>query len=535
MSSNKLIFVLVVISTTLIATTFAESSSECSTVNQYECPSADGKSFSLVGDCLNCPNYMFSDSKHNLCANRVLFGSDEHYHYLGNDIAGIIVWFLTAGIATACGVGGGGIYVPLGILLLSFGAKPSSGLSQASIFGASLGGLTLNVFNNHPNTEIVANSGEKAESESAKSKYYTRPLIDYNMVLFLAPMEMAGATLGVLIQKLLPNWLYLSVASIVLGITAWKTYGTYLKKREAEIAEKELTVMTKDTINVSVGGENGYTNVAMGDDVTKVAKEEEQEAGNSSTSPSSLTTITIDLPKQIEFLENDQRQFPMEKVGALLVMWFGMIFFTFLIGGKGVKSVVGIECTDTAYPVLVLLQFLWLFGFAIYYGLNTVKEFEERSLVGYPWQQKDVRWSNDILLLYAKFSFFAGIVAGLIGIGGGMVLGPFMLAIGIDPRVSSATTATMIVLTSSAVAVIYVTTGLIPISYFICFFSVCFVGAIIGKKNIDSFVKRTGMASLLVGILAAIIALATIGCITNLFIRLDEREWCLDGFKSFCD
>ena len=53
-----------------------------------------------------------------------------------------------------------------------------------------------------------------------------------------------------------------------------------------------------------------------------------------------------------------------------------------------------------------------------------------------------------------------------------MVLGPLMLVMGIHPRVSSATTATMIVLTSSTVAVLYVTAGLVPWEYALTFFCI---------------------------------------------------------------
>jgi hypothetical protein len=70
--------------------------------------------------------------------------------------------------------------------------------------------------------------------------------------------------------------------------------------------------------------------------------------------------------------------------------------------------------------------------------------------------------------------------------------------------------------------------------YAVYFFSVCLVGAFIGKTKIDSYVKRTGMASILIGCLAVIIALATIGCLVTLFLSLDKAGWCVDGFKPFC-
>lgn len=66
------------------------------------------------------------------------------------------------------------------------------------------------------------------------------------------------------------------------------------------------------------------------------------------------------------------------------------------------------------------------------------------------------------------------------------------------------------------------------------FFSICLVGAYIGKTRIDAYIKRTGMASILIGCLAAIIGLATVGCLVILFLNLDNAGWCLDGFKPFC-
>lgn len=66
------------------------------------------------------------------------------------------------------------------------------------------------------------------------------------------------------------------------------------------------------------------------------------------------------------------------------------------------------------------------------------------------------------------------------------------------------------------------------------FFSICLFGAYIGRTRVDSYIKRTGMASVLIGCLAVIIGLASIGCLLILFFELDHAGWCLDGFQPFC-
>lgn len=540
---------------------------------------------------MDCEGYLFTDYNANLCYDRKLFNanaqygdSENHYPFLWNDIVGTIVWFLTAGIATACGVGGGGIYVPMGILLLRFPPKPSSGLSQASIFGASLGGILVNIRKRHPNEHIRDTVGSPLEAQPGKiasyekdkgpaeimadrqqylaggdgqRKFYTRPVIDYNMALFLAPMEMAGAVLGVIIQRLFPNWLFLSFAALILAFTSYKTFNKFIssyrkdkiaraearrlemaesqKKAEAGKPESERSDMKMTNNEASTNGNGESGNIEMTEMGTAAEVQEKAYVENDDMKELPCEEDDArDLEKRRQFLELDSRQYPKEKIACLILLWAGLTVITFLKGGKGVDSVIGITCEDAGFYILVAAQFLWTLGFAAVFGYKNVHATQERLAVNYPFDEEDVLWDFKKLQFYSFFTFIAGIVAGLIGIGGGMVLGPLMMVMGINPRVSTATTATLILLTSSSVAVMFIMSGLVPWEYALYFFCICLCGAYIGKTRIDSYIKRTGMASILVGILATIIGLATIGCIIILLMNLSKVDWCLDGFKSFC-
>jgi len=493
----------------------------------YRCPAADGVGYALVADCLHCEGgNRYEDTTNMVCAKRHLFSAD----YIGYDVAGTVIWFLTAGIATACGVGGGGIYVPMGMLVIKLASKPSSGLSQASIFGASLGGLLLNLYALHPNQKIVSNAARQGSKE--KVLYYTRPLIDYDMTLFLAPLEMAGAVLGMLVQKVLPNWLYLCSAIVILGITAFTTWRTYSKRRQAELdastAKNSASSETStEGVKLTEASTPEPTEAPSGDVELTVAR-------NNDVELEVPLDVDANLQARIAFLEFDSRQFPAEKIWALVLLWTVLLVLTFLVGGKGVKSLVGVTCSDAAYPWLVTVQFGWLFGFSLYYGLKIVRERERRDAVQYPWQPADVVWSRSNLVFYSRWCFLAGIIAGLVGIGGGMVLGPLMLTMGVDQRVSTATTATMVTLTASSISIMYVITGYISWDYFCYYLSICILGAYVGKGYIDAYVKRTGMASMLVGLLATIITLSVVGCTVILFTNLSQRDWCIDGFSAIC-
>ena len=547
-------------STTLVQ---AAEQGKCSATQKFMCPNIEAcpeSGFSYVKDCLDCSGNLSTDNKNKMCFDRKIFNGKDNppirFPYLWRDIVGMLVWFVAAGVATACGVGGGGIYVPLGIVLINFAPKQASGLSQSSIFGASLGGLILNLRNRHPYTSKLIQTGaigseaertesnvptnEDGEIDTATTKHFTRPLIDFDMALFLAPMEMAGAVLGVVIQTILPNWLYLFAAAIILGFTARKTFLKWQSTRaeELEKAAKEAVYATEqeeealtspDTERPTIAPEQApppaptLATTGSSDADEDIADDEDH--------------IIMDdekMAKRLYFLERDARQYPTEKLIPFALLWLGLTLLTFFKGGKGVPSLVGINCTSPWYYALIGFQFLWTFGFAAYFAVKVTRETAQKKACGYPFHEHDVLWDYSKTRFYSFFTFIAGIVAGLIGIGGGMVLGPLMLVMGIYPRVSTATTASMIVLTSSGVAISYVTSGLVPWEYAVTFFFTCFAGALMGKTKIDAYVKKTGKASVLIFILATIIALSTLGALLIALLRLNANNWCFPRFKQFC-
>lgn len=460
----------------------------------------------------------------------------------------------------------------------------------------------MNIRNRHPDTKIRDTLGKRTQDlkvvpyeagrsqaqvasdehrylllDNGEHKFFTRPLIDYDMALFLAPMEMAGAVLGVIIQKLMPNWLFLSLAGVILGMTSLKTYQKFRSSyrhdkdareerrlaEERHAAEEDIGLDGDEVPNpdeeassrpddtAAESGERHDADLAGGASTNVPEDERQGVSGNElcdsmrsqdsygSDDCTDEATVMLEddqekLEKRRELLTQDARQYPIEKIIYLLILWIGLAIITFLKGGKGVDSLIGITCKSPWYSVLVGVQFLWLLGFAAVFGNKLVTRHSMKCESNYPFHQTDVLWGAAQLRFYSSFTFLAGIVAGLIGIGGGMVLGPMMLVMGIHPRVSSATTATMIVLTSSSVAIMFVTSGLVPWEYAVFFFSVCLCGAFIGKKYIDAYVTKTGMASILIGILATIIGLATIGCFVIVILDLKTADWCFDGFKPFC-
>jgi uncharacterized membrane protein YfcA len=70
--------------------------------------------------------------------------------------------------------------------------------------------------------------------------------------------------------------------------------------------------------------------------------------------------------------------------------------------------------------------------------------------VGLVPEEGDIEWTPQTTLTHPAACSFAGIIAGMFGVGGGIVKGPLMLHLGVLPEVAAATSATMILFTSCA-------------------------------------------------------------------------------------
>lgn len=89
------------------------------------------------------------------------------------DVIGTILVCLGLLIAASGGIGGGGILVPLFILIFGFGPKHAVALSNFCILATSITNMVLNLPKRHPHAN--------------------RPLVDWDLILVMEPLTMGGA------------------------------------------------------------------------------------------------------------------------------------------------------------------------------------------------------------------------------------------------------------------------------------------------------------------------------------------------------
>lgn len=110
-----------------------------------------------------------------------------------------------------------------------------------------------------------------------------------------------------------------------------------------------------------------------------------------------------------------------------------------------------------------------------------------------------------------SLGFFGGWVAGALGLGGGVIFNPLLLAMGVPPKVSSATGMYIITFSKIATCVIYLIYGLLQMDYALWIAMWSTIGAIAGLKGANYYMQKFGRQSIIVFCLTFIMIISSIG------------------------
>lgn len=166
-------------------------------------------------------------------------------------------------------------------------------------------------------------------------------------------------------------------------------------------------------------------------------------------------------------IETEDRHMPVADVCKLVALFALVTLLNLVKGGpegSGGGPMGSEQCGKYCFWVVKGLIFVILIAFASHVRGTLLRRVEQGVV------QSDIDWNAENTLLYPSYAVVAGLAAGLFGIGGGIVKGPLMLALGVHPSVASATSACMIFFTSSTSTVSYAIFGNLIYDYaFMCF------------------------------------------------------------------
>jgi uncharacterized membrane protein YfcA len=305
-------------------------------------------------------------------------------------IAGLI-------LAAGAGIGGGGILVPIFILIFEFPIKHAIPLTSVTVLGGAIANNLLNARKTHPD-------------------HPSRPAIDWDLIIQLEPMTIAGALIGADLNDVLPDTALVVMLFLLLTTTAYKTLQKASQLHEEESEEKRREQELHETASLY---QSPKCEVEEGSDST------DHLSYGSVDQSSSHGSINI------EYIPSfGEEQYSLVCMSAVkLTALFVIVTLLNLLKGKP-----GNDGWGPAGLKYCGLQSFWITEFAMIvvifaFAIHTRSSLLNRVRSGGP-ILSDIEWDNEKTLAYPLLAIVAGLVAGLFGVGGGIIKGPLMLALG---------------------------------------------------------------------------------------------------------
>ena len=390
---------------------------------------------------------------------------------------GFLSIFIAAGMSNASGLGGGLLFIPVLLLIMNFYPHEAIPISKIVIFAGAL-------------TSFIQNTKVKRPGRNAKA-------LNYNLVIVNAPNLLLGTVLGVTLNKILPNAIILFLLCLLLFFYSYKTFKTFLKLYREE-SSGELHSMSSQFNTIS------HVN-------NDINNQEER-------------------PIEAELFK-DQFLLRWDKLKYILIPFLIMAGLSLLR-----ESEIIFKCSSLYW--FLMFSFLIIVLAYDYFIINHIEtEYSYRKIINFPYDEKDINWTKSTIIKLCCIGFIAGFVAGVIGIGGGVVLGPILLDLGIHPVVGTVTTNMLVLITSSSTTFQFILFKMLNIQYGIICIIFSALGSYCGTYLVNTYVKKTGKQSFIVLVLFCVVIIsAAVLPLSSLLNIIDDyrKGYNIFEFESLC-
>jgi uncharacterized membrane protein YfcA len=388
-----------------------------------------------------------------------------------------VALFFSGILCSAAGIGGGGIYVAVLMVIGKLTPHNAVPLSKAIVFFGSISSLIVNLY------RMFRSWGEVAP----------KSVIDTDACRLVVPATLIGTFMGVLLNRHTSDYLIVVMLTTLLGLMTGMVAQTAWKQ-----AQEEESVVTQVPAVSAVDSGSTDEHVPL-----------------------------LRAPRILQ--ERQPVVVPEKKVPSRFdALLAGMLLCSVVLGGilrfhmhacraevLGDNSKIGacnhpvnllfrhhmVVWMSNAVIAVVLQQLVWSLpvwtcvGITVYYGFLANRE---------------VGWEPKSVVLYQVVAVITGLVAGLVGVGGGLIFSPFFLLTGMDPAVAVGTSATCVLFTSSSTTMQYIFTDRIIMSLALVYGIVTLIASFAGTCLVHFIQDRFARKSFITAIVAAGVAISAV-------------------------
>lgn len=418
--------------------------------------------------------------------------------------------FLISIITTIGGVGGGGLLIPLYTLSGAFDLKTSIPLTILTISGDTLVRIYYLYNKPHPLSE-------------------KRDIIYFYPLLLITLFDANTSFFGVILSNYTPDIMTISCLIGILLITFYKSIhkaiDTYIKETEY------LNNPNSNYTLVIIDGIGEYFKLS---EIKKLIIGEDIDIEFSQNDDESVIIDNMEIRiKNSDEKENNEQ---IEKYGD---KQYDKYYCTGLMGFNiGILSIFSITreyfhvCTYT-YWLHALGQFITTCGLGYYTIHYIITDYNKKRNSRYIFIKGDIVWDYNVIKKFILIGSLTGFISTYIGIGGGMLITPIMIQVGMIPEVVVATSSVSTLFSCIISTVNYYSSGDLPILYGLTFAGSSALGSYFGIHASDYILKTYQKQSIIIFIVSLIVFLSiillTINAIdSNMFNNGDFNNICIE-------
>ncbi|WIA31149.1 hypothetical protein OEZ86_001161 [Tetradesmus obliquus] len=328
------------------------------------------------------------------------------------------------------------------------------------------------------------------------------PTVDWELILMMEPTTIAGALFGAMLNKLLPNYVTTYLLTAMLSFMAGLAADSEAAQDALDGVAAWLPGMLQSDDTARLANLADVSTLCQGDtlgDNRDVAGSYTSSVPLKAAGGSAISAVSH--PDQPAKAAQREPCLPLPHLLALLLL-SGWVVASDIAQGS-------VRCGSWRYWAVTLSVLAPIAVILLVFRRILLRKYNHDDLApGHVLPEGQLHWTATTTLLYPAICSSAGLVAGLFGIGGGVVKGPLMLELGVPPDVAAATSATMIMFTAGSACVVYSRFGQILADYGAILVAFGFCTTLCSQLLTFALIKMIGRRSVIVFMMVTLMSIA---------------------------
>jgi uncharacterized membrane protein YqhA len=223
----------------------------------------------------------------------------------------------------------------------------------------------------------------------------------------MEPLTIAGALMGALINKVLPEIFLTGMLVLLLSFTAYETLVKSVKMYKKETAAMKAAGFNPDGSKVS----ELTVLVAQDENENEAHERLLDEKDNEEFEQVELETNKLQV--ELDAILEQERTTPVMNIKILAALFVVVLTINLLKGGGAFTSPLGIRCGSPGFWYSNVVMIVWILVITIWCRNYLVNKHERKLACGFSFFEGDMKWDRRSTIVYPVICAAAGYVGRL--------------------------------------------------------------------------------------------------------------------------